>query len=171
MQSIDRISLDRIIDYASERFNIEDSLIRAIIKVESDFNPNAVSSAGAQGLMQLMPDTANLMNVQNVFDPQENIIAGTKYLFLLLEKFDNNIKFALAAYNAGEKAVRENNGIPDYPETIDYIKKVLDYYNQYSFFKSQERGERIYKFKDGNNVLHITNIYQSKRNDPYPSLR
>ena len=155
-------SIDNIIDYASRQFNIDNSLIRAIIKVESDFNPKAVSPAGAQGLMQLMPNTANLMNVKDTFDSEDNIMGGTKYLSYLLEKFDNDIKLALAAYNAGETAVKKYNGIPNYPETINYVKKVLDYNNQYSS-KSQGGTQRIYKFKDVNNVLHITNMYQPKR--------
>ena len=94
------------------------------------------------------------MNVQDIFDPEENILGGTKYLRYLLGRFGNDIQLSLAAYNAGETAVRENNGIPNYPETIDYVKKVIAYYQQYT---SKEGRGGIYKFKDKNNVLHITN--------------
>ena len=151
------IFFDSIISKASREFNIDEYLIRAIIRAESDFNPNAISPAGASGLMQLMPFTAQEMNVENIFDPEENIFGGTKYLRYLLGRFSNDIELSLAAYNAGEKAVRENNGIPNYPETINYVKKVLDFYQEYSSVAIRRSG--IYKFKDINNVLHITNTY------------
>ncbi|MGA1871077.1 MAG: transglycosylase SLT domain-containing protein [bacterium] len=149
--------IENIIDKASRLFNIDENLIKAIIRVESDFNPNAISPAGARGLMQLMPFTAEEMNVQNIFDPEENILGGTKYLRYLLGRFSNDIELSLAAYNAGEKAVRENNGIPNYPETIDYVKKVIGVYQEYSGEIKKQIG--IYRFKDENNVLHITNTY------------
>ena len=122
---------DGIISQASRRFKVEPSLIKAVIKAESDFNQKAVSHKGAKGLMQLMPDTANDMKVANPFNPEENIFGGTRYLSLLLERYKNNKKLSLAAYNAGPEAVATYKGIPPYPETKAFIKRVLTYYNRY----------------------------------------
>jgi soluble lytic murein transglycosylase len=120
-----------IIDQAAEKFDIEDSLIKAVIKAESDFNYKAVSKTGAQGLMQLMPGTADAMDVKNPFSPEENIFGGTKYLSLLLERYDNNKTKAIAAYNAGPANVDTHNGIPPFPETEAFVKRVFTYYNEY----------------------------------------
>jgi soluble lytic murein transglycosylase len=122
---------DGIIRQASRRFGVEPSLIKAVIKAESDFNHEAVSRKGAQGLMQLMPGTATAMKVQNPFNPEENIYGGTRYLGLMLERFKNNKRLALAAYNAGPEEVEKNKGVPPFPETRSFISKVLDYYRQY----------------------------------------
>ena len=102
--------------------------IKAVIAVESSYNPKIVSHAGAQGLMQLMPDTAKRFNVSNPFDPDQNIRGGTKYLSFLHKRFNGDIKLILAGYNAGEGAVQKYNGIPPYKETIKYIPKVLKAY-------------------------------------------
>lgn len=120
-----------IIKQASERFKVDPSLIKAVIKAESDFDRKAVSRKGAQGLMQLMPDTANEMKVSNPFNAEENIFGGTRYLSLLLERYKNNKKLSLAAYNAGPEAVKAHKGVPPYPETKTFIKRVLTYYKQY----------------------------------------
>lgn len=109
---------------ASEIFGIEASLIRAIMHAESWFEPDAVSHAGAQGLMQLMPATQSRFGVTDVFDPLENITAGAAYLAWLLEEFDNDLTRAIAGYNAGENAVRRHGGIPPYPETREYVRRV-----------------------------------------------
>ena len=122
---------DGIIRQASRRFRVDPSLIKAVIKAESDFNQKAVSHKGAKGLMQLMPHTANDMKVENPFNPEENIFGGTRYLSLLLERYKNNKKLSLAAYNAGPEAVETYKGIPPYPETQAFIKRVLTYYNRY----------------------------------------
>ena len=122
---------DGIIRQASRRFRVDPSLIKAVIKAESDFNQKAVSHKGAKGLMQLMPHTANDMKVANPFNPEENIFGGTRYLSLLLERYKNNKKLSLAAYNAGPEAVETYKGIPPYPETQAFIKRVLTYYNRY----------------------------------------
>ena len=97
----------------------------AVIRVESGFNPRAVSPKGAQGLMQLMPATASQLGVRNVFDVAENIDGGVRHLRGLIERFDNNLPLALAAYNAGERAVLQYGGIPPYPETEQYVARIL----------------------------------------------
>jgi soluble lytic murein transglycosylase len=120
-----------IINQASRRFGIESSLIKAVIKAESDFDYKAVSRKGAQGLMQLMPKTIDQMEVKDPFNPEENIFGGTRYLSLLLDRFNNDKKLALAAYNAGPERVEEYQGVPPFPETKSFISKVLNYYFQY----------------------------------------
>ena len=122
---------DWMIKEAAKRFGVDSSLIKAVIKAESDFDYQAVSGKGAQGLMQLMPETATDMRVRDPFNPEENILGGTRYLSLLLNRFDNNKSLALAAYNAGPEKVENYNGIPPYPETQTFVKKVLNYYQKY----------------------------------------
>lgn len=119
-----------ILEYA-EKYGIDFALIKAIIKAESGFNPLAISRKGAKGLMQLMPETALRMNVSNVFSPRENIEAGVRYLKYLLTIFNGDLRLSLAAYNAGENIVSELRTIPPYQETVDYVRKVLNYYQIY----------------------------------------
>ena len=120
-----------IINVASRANGVEGELVHAIIWAESSYNPNAVSPAGAAGLMQLMPETARSYGVRNVFDPAENIQAGVKIMRQLLAKFDGDPELALAAYNAGAYAViRAGNRIPPHPETEAYVPKVMDYYRR-----------------------------------------
>jgi soluble lytic murein transglycosylase-like protein len=122
---------DGIIDQASRRFGVDSALIKAVIKAESDFDHQAVSRKGAQGLMQLMPDTADEMRVQDPFDPAENIFGGVRYLNLMLRRFDNDHQLALAAYNAGPENVETYKGVPPFPETKAFIKRVMEYYHEY----------------------------------------
>jgi hypothetical protein len=114
---------------ASDRYGVPERLVQAVIRVESAFNPKAVSVKGAQGLMQLMPETASMLGVRNSFDPQQNINGGVRHLRGLIERFGNDLPLALAAYNAGEKAVLSYRGIPPYQETRDYVARVLHHYD------------------------------------------
>lgn len=118
------IPFAEIIKKASAKYGVDEKVIAAVIKQESSFNPNAVSSCGAKGLMQLMPSTARGLGVSNVFDPEQNIMAGTKYLKLKLDEFGGNLSLALAAYNAGSGAVRKYGGVPPYKETQNYVAKI-----------------------------------------------
>ena len=122
---------DNLIKEISQEAGIESTLIKAIIKAESNFNYSAISSKGAKGLMQLMPDIVLAMKIEDPFSPKENIQAGTQYLRLLLNLFKNNRTLALAAYNAGPEIVKAYNGIPPFPETKAYIRNVLQYYEEY----------------------------------------
>jgi len=123
---------DGIIIQASKLFGVDRFLIKAVIKAESDFDHQAVSRKGAQGLMQLMPPTADAMAVEDPFNPEENILGGTHYLSLLLKRFKNNKNLALAAYNAGPENVESHQGVPPFPETENFVKKVMDYYRLYN---------------------------------------
>jgi len=120
---------NQIINRKSDKYRIEQSLIKAVIKVESNWNSKAISSAGAMGLMQLMPTTAKDMNIRNPFNPEDNIDGGARYLRYLLDKFDGNLTHALAAYNAGPTRVERHRGIPPIQETRQYVKRVLALYN------------------------------------------
>jgi soluble lytic murein transglycosylase-like protein len=122
---------DPLISEFSQKYRVDFALIKAMIRAESGFNPYAVSSKGAKGLMQLMPETASRMNISNVFNPKENIEGGVRHLKHLLSLFDNDLRLSLAAYNAGENLVSELRSIPPYRETIDYVRKVLNYYQTY----------------------------------------
>ena len=120
-------SFDHYIDEASRKYHISSSIIKAVIKAESNFNPRAVSPKGAMGLMQLMPGTARSLGVSDAFNPKENIDGGVKFLRDLLKQFDGNLELALAGYNAGPGAVKKFGGIPPYKETQNYVKKIMGY--------------------------------------------
>ena len=134
----------RIINNKSDKYRIESSLLKAVITVESNWNSKAVSHAGAMGLMQLMPTTANDMNVTNPFNPEDNIDGGAKYLRYLLDKFNGNLSYALAAYNAGPTRVKRHRGIPPIKETQQYVKRVLSMYNdEKSMYMTQPLKSKI----------------------------
>ncbi len=120
------------IQKASDKYKVDYSLVKAVIKAESNFNHKAVSPKGAQGLMQLMPKTASTLQVKDSFEPESNIEGGVKYLRYLMNVYNGHLPLALAAYNAGEKAVAKYGGIPPYAETQGYVKRVMSLYKQYS---------------------------------------
>jgi hypothetical protein len=130
--------IDAAIDQAASRHNVDPSLVRAVIKVESNFNPNAVSRTGAMGLMQLMPQTARSLNVVNPFDPQQNVDAGVRHLKRLMESYGGDVKLTLAAYNAGAGAVARSAGVPHFRETRNYVKRITQLY-----YGEQASGYRI----------------------------
>ena len=120
----------RLIQAASKRFNVDADLISSVIAIESNYNPKAVSRKNARGLMQLIPGTASRFGVQNIFDPRENIDAGTRYLGELLHRYDNDLILALAAYNAGPQRVEKYGRVPPFPETMSYVRRVKRSYDQ-----------------------------------------
>jgi soluble lytic murein transglycosylase-like protein len=150
--------IDEAIEQAARKHNVDPNLVRAIIKVESNFNPSAVSSKGAMGLMQLMPDTARSLSVNNPFDPQQNVDAGVRHLKQLLSDYHGDVTLSLAAYNAGSGAVARNHGVPPYSETRNYVKRITGMVGGPSGTKTFGTGNtplRMYRGADG--VLRITN--------------
>lgn len=123
-------SIDDIITEKAKKFGLDNKLLKSIVKVESNYKPDAVSSKGAKGLMQLMPETAKNLGVKNVFSPEENIEGGAKYFKNLMKKYDNNLDLALAAYNSGPNTVDSVGGVPNYPETKNYVQKVMELYKK-----------------------------------------
>jgi soluble lytic murein transglycosylase-like protein len=126
--SIDRDGAEKLVKEAAERHSVDPALIRAVIQTESNWNSGAVSRRGAGGLMQLIPTTAQRFGANDLFNPQQNIDAGVRYLKTLLERYNGNLDLALAAYNAGEGAVDRAHGIPAFRETRSYVQKVQDAY-------------------------------------------
>ena len=126
-----RTAYDEIIKTAAVRHRIDSNLIKAVIRVESDFVAHAVSPKGALGLMQLMPGTARMLKVRRAFDPNANVDGGVRHLRYLMDRYQGNLRLVLAAYNAGEGAVKKYKGIPPYPETQDYVRRVLQYRDVY----------------------------------------
>jgi hypothetical protein len=122
---------DYLITESCGLHGVDFALVKAVIRAESCFDPYAISSKGAEGLMQLMPETSKKLNVANPFDPHENIKGGVKYLKYLLDRFNYDLKLSLAAYNAGETTVSQVNGVPNYRETKSYVAEVLRYYKEY----------------------------------------
>ncbi len=120
--------LDKLINETAARHGIDPNLVRAVIKVESNFNPRAISRKGAMGLMQLMPTTAAKLNVNNPLDPQQNLEGGVRHLSDLLSNYNGDVPLSLAAYNAGSGAVQRSNGIPRYSETRNYVRRITQLY-------------------------------------------
>jgi len=133
LKSVDHTHTDKydhIITRASRRHGISFPLLKAIIKVESNFNPRAVSKKGAKGLMQLMPENIRILKIKDPFDPSENIMAGARYFRELLDRFNGKVQLTLAAYNAGPSLVGRYQRIPPIKETENYIRKVMAYYHE-----------------------------------------
>ena len=152
-QDVGRRTYDPVVRKVAQKHGVEPDLIHAIIRAESNYDSFAVSEKGAMGLMQLMPATAKAYGVNNFCDPEENIEGGTKYLKDLIKLYGGKTNFVLAAYNAGQEAVKKYKGIPPYPETRNYISRI-----QASYRKSTIRTRTIiYRFYDGSGNLVLTN--------------
>lgn len=153
--------VDTAIEQAAARHNVDPNLVRSVIKVESNFNPNAVSRKGAMGLMQLMPSTARSLHVSNPFDPQQNVDAGVRHLKQLLESFGGDVKLSLAAYNAGAGAVTRSAGIPHFSETQSYVRRITDLYYGGSGSGAHIVGNVVHDpvrvQRDARGVLYISN--------------
>jgi soluble lytic murein transglycosylase-like protein len=149
--------IDSAIEQAAARHNVDPNLVRAVVKVESNFNPNAVSRKGAMGLMQLMPSTARQLNVRNPFDPEQNVDAGVRQLKQLLESYGGDIKLTLAAYNAGAGAVARSSGVPHYAETQNYVRRITNLYYGVSAFNSSASRAPVTVQRDARGVLYISN--------------
>ena len=153
--------IDAAITQSAARHNVDPNLVRSVVKVESNFNPNAVSRKGAMGLMQLMPGTARSLNVTNPFDPEQNVDAGVRHLKKLLESFGGDVKLSLAAYNAGAGAVARSAGIPRFAETHNYVRRITSIYYGGSDPNSRILGNPILNpvrvQRDARGVLYISN--------------
>jgi soluble lytic murein transglycosylase-like protein len=151
--------IDDAINKAADRHNVDPNLVRALVKVESNFNPNAVSRKGAMGLMQLMPQTARQLRLTNPFNPEENVDAGVRHLKQLLDNYGGDVRLSLAAYNAGTGAVARSAGIPRYAETRNYVKRITQLYGGglgSSYFPGASR-EPVRVQRDVRGVLYISN--------------
>jgi soluble lytic murein transglycosylase-like protein len=150
--------IDNAVVMAAARHNVDPNLVRAVIKVESNFNSNAVSRKGAMGLMQLMPQTARSLNVKNPFDPEQNVDAGVRHLKQLLENYGGDVNLTLAAYNAGAGAVARSAGVPHFAETQNYVRKITNlYYGGFDVTPSGASREPVRVQRDARGVLYISN--------------
>jgi soluble lytic murein transglycosylase-like protein len=155
-----KTDIDAAIEQAAARHNVDPNLVRSVIKVESNFNPNAVSRKGAMGLMQLMPQTARQLRVANPFDPEQNVDAGVRHLKSLMESFGGDVKLTLAAYNAGAGAVARSSGIPHFKETRNYVRRITDlYYGGASWsILGNPVHDPVRMQRDARGVLYISNV-------------
>jgi soluble lytic murein transglycosylase-like protein len=161
---------DSIIEKYAGQFRLDPSLVRSMIKTESDFDEQAVSPKGARGLMQLMPATARRVGVQNSFDPDQNIRGGMQHMRVLLDRFDNNLELSLAAYNAGENLVQRIGRIPHIRETHDYVRKITKKYgkNRMNWVDAvSPRAPSTFRFVDQSGTLHLTNVPPTKRREDF----
>jgi soluble lytic murein transglycosylase-like protein len=150
--------IDASIVMAAARHNVDPNLVRAVVKVESNFNSNAVSRKGAMGLMQLMPQTARSLKVNNPFDPEQNVDAGVRHLKQLLENYGGDVNLTLAAYNAGSGAVARSAGVPRFPETQNYVRRITNlYYGGFDLSPSGPSHAPVRVQRDARGVLYISN--------------
>ena len=150
--------IDSAIVMSAARHNVDPNLVRAVVKVESNFNSNAVSRKGAMGLMQLMPSTARSLNVKNPFDPEQNVDAGVRHLKQLLENYGGDVNLTLAAYNAGSGAVARSSGIPHYAETQNYVRRITNlYYGGFDLGGGRPSRDPVRVQRDARGVLYISN--------------
>ena len=156
--------INDLVDQTASRLQIDPQLVHAIIKVESEYDPNAVSRKGAMGLMQLIPETAQRFGVENPFNPKANIEGGVSYLKHLLDLFRGDLSLTLAAYNAGESAVQRSGGIPSFAETRDYVRKVTNIYQSVSprsgtnAAGNKPQASAIIRYVDEGGVVHYSNV-------------
>ena len=156
--------IDQLVDQTASRHQVDPDLVRAIVRVESDYDPKAVSSKGAMGLMQLVPATARRFGVENPFDPKQNLEGGVNYLRYLLDLFGGDLSLSLAAYNAGEHSVQRSGGIPAIPETQDYVRRVTNLYQPGDATAPAKSTSKeppkvpITRYVDQNGVVHYTNV-------------
>lgn len=161
LPATDRIDVSDLVNRYAAEFELDPALVHAVIRVESAYNPSAVSHKGAIGLMQLMPQTASDLAVADPFDPEQNVRGGSRYLRTMLDRFDNRLEWALAGYNAGPNTVERYDGIPPYSETIDYVEKVIRLYRGDADFSlprtiPRYRGRKTYLVREGGRVLMTT---------------
>lgn len=148
-----RTPYENVIQEAARKHNVDPALVKAVIKAESNFNPLDRSCKGACGLMQLMPKTAKVLGVSDIYSPDENIHAGTRFLKDMIYTFNGDTEKALAAYNAGPGAVKKFRSIPPYKETIQYVKNVFRYYNRY-----KNNSDTMQSYTDSTGCLNIYNV-------------
>ena len=150
--------VDAAIVMAAARHNVDPNLVRAVVKVESNYNSHAISNKGAMGLMQLMPSTAKMLKVKNPFDAQQNVDAGVRHLKSLLESYGGDVNLTLAAYNAGEGAVARSAGVPHFAETQEYVRKITNiYYGGSSLASPGASRDPVRVQRDARGVLYISN--------------
>jgi soluble lytic murein transglycosylase-like protein len=156
--SVERGELRKLVQEVSTEHGVDPKLIDALVHVESAYNPNAVSRKGAMGLMQLMPETAKRLKVDDPFDPAENVRGGVKEFSRLVSRYSGNLQLALAAYNAGEGAVSKYRGVPPYAETRSYISKILSLYTGRPYrLAGSYRAEPVRMLRNPQGVTIITN--------------
>jgi soluble lytic murein transglycosylase-like protein len=157
-------NINQLLEQTAKRFQVDPELVRAMVRVESGFDPKAVSNKGAMGLMQLIPATAQRFGVANPFDPKQNLEGGVNYLRHLLDMFGGDLSLSLAAYNAGEHSVQRSGGVPAIPETQNYVRKVTSLYQSGDARPPARSASReplttsITRYVDENGVVHYTNV-------------
>ena len=157
-------NINELVEQTANRYRVDPGLVHAIIRVESGYDPKAVSSKGAMGLMQLVPATAQRYGVVNPFDPKQNLEGGVNYLKYLLDLFRGDLNLSLAAYNAGEHSVQRSGGIPAFPETQDYVRKVTNIYQSGNAPTPGKTTPKepptvpITRYVDEHGVVHYTNM-------------
>lgn len=157
--SLDRSELRQIINQVSLEYGVDPKLVDALVRVESSYDPRAVSRKGAMGLMQLMPDTADRLDVEDPFDPEDNVRGGVKEFSRLVDRYAGNLQLALAAYNAGEGAVARYRGVPPYDETRNYVSRILTLYTGRPFrLAGTYRAKPVRMVRDRNGNTVITNV-------------